>query len=187
MEAGGNNIVPGAQPPSGLPKNGLLQGCQGAPARCFTRVLPARDAATRPPGSAPANEGPQLTSGRCEKPTRHRRVPGIPHGEPQEVHRLDREHRSSAPWRCGYSSNIKSAHTTFTRGPTDPRQLVTRPTQAKSTWNGAPSNLMTTNPRPRGKKKISLLSAMTCRVQVVAESLGVFSLRGLGGSQHTSA
>ena len=126
-------------------------------------------------------------SGRCEKPTRHRWVPGIPHGEPQEVHRLDREHRSSAPWRCGYSSNIKSAHTTFTRGPTDPRQLVTRPTQAKSTWNGAPSNLMTTNPRPRGKKKISQLSAMTCRVQVVAESLGVFSLRGLGGSQHTSA
>ena len=26
-----------------------------------------------------------------------------------------------------------------------------------------------------------------CRVQVVAESLGFFSLRGLGGSQHTSA
>ena len=126
-------------------------------------------------------------SGRCEKPTRHRWVPGIPHGEPQEVHRLDREHRSSAPWRCGYSSNIKSAHTTFTRGPTDPRQLVTRPTQAKSTWNGAPSNLMTTNPRPRGKKKISQLSAMTCRVQVIAESLGVFSLRGRGISQHTRA
>ncbi len=41
--------------------------------------------------------------------------------------------------------------------------------------------------KTEGKEKISQLSAMTCRVQVVAESLGVFSLRGLGGSQHTSA
>ena len=61
LEAGGDNIVPGAQPPTGLPKNGFLKGCQGAPARCSTRVLIARDAATRPPRSTPANEGPQLT------------------------------------------------------------------------------------------------------------------------------
>ena len=112
---------------------------------------------------------------RCEKPTRHRWVPGIPHGEPQEVHRLNREHRSSAPWRCEYSSKAKSAHMTFTRGPTDPRQLVTRHSHAKSRWNGAPSIPMRRNPRPRGKKKISQLSATTCRVQVVAESLGVIS------------
>ena len=92
-------------------------------------------------------------SGRCEKPTRHRWVPGIPHGEPQEAHRLNREHRSNAPCRCEYSSKAKSAHTTFTRGPTDPRQLVTRPIQAKSRRNGAPSILMRTNPRTRGDEK----------------------------------
>ena len=45
--------VPSRHP--GSPKNGLLQGCQGAPARCSTRVLPARDAATSPTGSAPAH------------------------------------------------------------------------------------------------------------------------------------
>ena len=157
MEAGGDNIVPGAQPPSGLPKNGILQGCQGATARCSTRGHRSR------------------ASGRCEKPTRHRWVHGIPHRDPQEAHRLNREHRSNAPWRCEHSSQVKSAHTTLTRGPPDPRHLVTRPSHAKSRWNSEPSILMRTKPRPRGKKKMSQLSAMTCRVQVVAESLGVLS------------
>ena len=93
-------------------------------------------------------------SGRCEKPTRHSRwVRGIPHRDPQEAHRLNREHRSNAPWRCEHSSQIKSAHTTLTRGPPDPRHLVTRPSHAKSRWNSAPSILMRTKPRPRGKKK----------------------------------
>ena len=114
-------------------------------------------------------------SGRCEKPTRHRWVHGIPHRDPQEAHRLNREHRSNAPWRCEHSSQVKSAHTTLTRGPPDPRHLVTRPSHAKSRWNSEPSILMRTKPRPRGKKKMSQLSATTCRVQVVAESLGVLS------------
>ena len=145
---------------------------RGAPHGCSQPGMPQQDPLEVP---RQTRDHSSRASGRCEKPTRHRWVPGIPHGEPQEVHRLNREHRSSAPWRCEYSSKVKSAHTTFTRGPTDPRQLVTRPSQAKSRWNGAPSILMRTNPRPRGKKKISQLSATTCRVQVVAESLGVIS------------